>query len=77
MPMSTTYSQVLAVKDRYGRGLMQLPGVVGVGIGSSDRDGLAIRIYLRSADPEILGRLPQQLEGVPVLTEVVGNIVAG
>lgn len=73
---STLYRQVVAVKDQHSGALMRLPGVVGVGISRTTTTGLCIKLYLRWADSDILANVPERLDGVPVVTEVIGEVAA-
>lgn len=61
-----------AVKRRHADGLMALPNVVGVGIGEL-AGGPVIRVYVRAYER---WDGPYELEGIPVMTEVVGDIKA-
>jgi hypothetical protein len=61
-------------KAKHEQTLMAIDGVEGVGIG---RDGLgndAIKVYLR--DSGVKARLPKDLDGYPVETEVTGIVDA-
>jgi len=64
--------RVSQIKDRYDDYLMKLPGVVGHGVALA-RDGsgrIVIRLFLR--EPGVADLL-NELEGVPVETEVTGE----
>lgn len=51
--------------------LMAIPGVKGVGLGDlKQRD--VIVVFMQTANLFALQRIPQELEGYPVRTEVVG-----
>jgi hypothetical protein len=63
------------VLERHEERLMALSGVAGVGI--AERAGRpVILVMLDRPAPELRGRLPAQLEGFAVETEVVGEITA-
>ena len=64
------------VKRRHEAGLLQLPGVVSVGIGRDDSGQPAIIVGLTAANPETESRIPKALEGYPVIVQVVGKITA-
>ena len=73
------------VKARHEVELMALPGVVGVGIGLRQRgakltDEVAIVVMAKGKRPDdkikYSGRLPTELEGVPVDIQIVGDIQA-
>ena len=64
------------VKAKHENRLMATPGVVSVGLGK-DQDGqMAIIVGLDRARPDIEDQLPRQLEGYPVMAQVVGSIKA-
>jgi hypothetical protein len=55
--------------------LMSLPGVMGVGVG--ERDGSpAVVIFVGEVTPEVKGKLPDTLDGYPVVVERSGEITA-
>ena len=64
------------VKTKYESQLLQLPGVVSVGIGRDESGQPAIVIGLESADPATESKLPANLEGYPVKVSIVGKIKA-
>lgn len=68
-------ASVQEVKRRHEAFLMQLRGVVGVGIGKKDgRD--CIRIYVAEDSPKVLAALPHALEEVPVEVVLSGPFKA-
>jgi len=62
-----------AVKDRHTEELMNIPGVVGVGTGNADGRP-CIMVFLADGSPELEARIPETLDGHPVVTEVTGQI---
>jgi len=64
------------VKAKYEAQLLQLPGVVSVGIGRDENGQAAIIIGLESPNPETESKLPTNLEGYPVKVRIVGEIRA-
>lgn len=63
------------VKDRHELEIMSIPGVTGYSI--SSRDGLpVIVVMLENDSPELKSRIPLELEGFEVVTEVTGPIEA-
>ncbi len=54
---------------------MSLQGVVGFGISARGGEPVIV-VYLESDDPVLKGRIPSELEGFRVLTEVTGPIEA-
>ena len=71
MPLS-----IKEVKKQHETRLLQLPGVVSVGIGLNENGQSAIVVGLDKANPETEARLPSQLEGFPVLVRIVGPLKA-
>jgi hypothetical protein len=73
-PESASIGSVEAVKNNHARELMEIDGVEGVGIGK-DRIGRdAIMVYLR--DEATKSRIPSELDGFPVTTQITGLIDA-
>lgn len=64
------------VKAQHEERLLQLPGVVSVGIGQDKNGNPAIIVGLAHPDPETESQLPNRLEGYPVLVRIVGRIKA-
>src|SRR3989475_3467141 len=64
---------VLAVHKRHSAALLRLPGVVGTAVGLLPNGKPGLKVLL--ASPEVRG-LPSALEGIPVITQVPGMIVA-
>jgi hypothetical protein len=61
------------VKARHARRLLELPGVVSVGIGlHAGRD--TIVIGLDRPRPKTQEQVPGQLEGYPVRAELIGEV---
>jgi hypothetical protein len=74
---SRAVAAVSAIKDRHEHDLMQLDGVVGVGVGlASDGSTPTVRVLLQSDSAAIRAQLPNSLEGAPVEVEETGPIVA-
>jgi hypothetical protein len=72
-PKKTPRSRALAVKERHESELLSLPGVEGVGL--TERDGReTIVLYLRGE--EARSGVPEEVEGVPLTTEITGEITA-
>ncbi len=64
------------VKTQHEERLLQLPGVVSVGIGQDENGKQAIIVGLERPDPETESQLPTLLEGYPVVVRFVGRIKA-
>lgn len=63
------------VLARHEEELMRIPGVNGVGIG--ERQGQpVILVMLDRPASELPARIPSEIEGVPVETEVIGEVTA-
>jgi hypothetical protein len=66
--------RVIGIQNRYTRDLMSRPGVIGTATGLDANGNLAILVLTeRAVGP---GRLPATLEGLSVVEEVTGKIVA-
>lgn len=62
------------VQNRHTRELMALPNVIGTATGLDAKGNLAVLVLTERAVGK--GRLPATLEGLPVVEEVTGKIVA-
>ena len=62
------------VKTQHEQRLLQLPGVVSVGIGQDENGNPAIIVGLERPDPETESQLPTRLDGYPVVVRIVGRI---
>jgi hypothetical protein len=69
-------SSIKDVKTKYEAQLLQMPGVVSVGIGRDEHGNSAIIIGLDGPNPETESKLPTMLEGYPVTVHTVGKIKA-
>jgi hypothetical protein len=67
-------SNVQGVKERHESRLLAIDGVTGVGVGADRLGNEAIVVYL--SHPSQAKPIPDQIEGVPVITEVTGEIDA-
>ncbi|MBI5385026.1 MAG: hypothetical protein HZA90_10110 [Verrucomicrobia bacterium] len=63
-----------AAKERHSQALLDTPGVHGHGVGHSPGGQPVIEVYVE--DEPAKGRVPSQLDGVPVRVIVTGPIVA-
>jgi hypothetical protein len=68
-------AQAIQVKARHEEQLLNVPGVVGVGIGLS-KGQVVIKVFLEEMTPELMQRLPDTLDGFSVVPEVTGKIIA-
>lgn len=66
--------EVMAVQDRHTQQLMQLPDVVGTATGLDAAGAVVIKVYTERQ--VAASSLPAELDGVPVVQEVTGRIVA-
>lgn len=65
--------EIRAVKVRHERALLQLPGVVSVGIGLSEEGRQAIIVGLDGPRPETRAQLPAELDGYPLELREIGT----
>ena len=69
--MSETIQQL---KARHEQQLMQLPGVVSVGIGLNEAKHPVIVVGLAEPNPETEARISEILKGYPVRVQVIGDV---
>lgn len=62
------------VKELRKKAIMEIPGVVGIGI--SRGSGNRINIYVKEKTPELLEKIPKVIDGLPVLVVECGEIKA-
>ena len=68
---------IYEVKEKHEMDWMTMPGVTGVAIGERQRaPGLAIKVFVERASPELRGRIPAEIEGYPVEFEATGEFHA-
>jgi hypothetical protein len=62
----------IAVQQRHGREMMNVPGAIGhaVGVGNSP----VLQILVREITPRAQAAAPRQFEGIPVILEEVGDV---
>jgi hypothetical protein len=68
-------AQAIQVKNRHEEQLLNVPGVVGVGIGLS-KSQVVIKVFLEEMTSELAQRLPDTLDGFSVVPEVTGKFIA-
>jgi hypothetical protein len=73
-PMTTPSIQ--DVKKKHEAKLMSLPGVVSVGIGLGPGGRPAVIVGLDKSRPEVQAQIPSQLEGHPLIIQILGLIKA-
>lgn len=64
------------VKKKHENRLMALPGVVSVGIGRDREGNPAVIVGLDGPRSETQARIPPQLEGYPIVIQILGPIKA-
>ena len=69
-------SSIQEVKKQHETLLLDMPGVVSVGIGLDSNGQQAIIVGLDGPRPETEAKIPAVLEGFPVITQIVGSIKA-
>jgi hypothetical protein len=65
---------VKEVMEAHAAALMAIPGVVGVYTGVLDDGTPCIKVMVENRTPELEQKIPQNLEGFPVLIEETGKI---
>ncbi len=70
--MST--EDAIRVMDAHVGELMAIPGVAGVAVGALGDGKPCIRVYVVRETGEHSGKIPKELEGIPVVVEVSGEI---
>ena len=68
--------EVKRVKKRRSKEILKLPGAQGVGISYNDKEGKDAYIVAYVEDESAVARIPKELDGVPVRTEVSGTFQA-
>lgn len=66
-----TQSEIDKVKERHSERLMNMPGVVGVGVERDESGQFVLALHVETDDPHVLGGLPRQVEGYPV--KIIGS----
>jgi hypothetical protein len=66
-----TQSEIDEVKERHSERLMNMPGVVGVGVERDESGQFVLALHVETDDPRVLGGLPRQVEGHPV--KIIGG----
>ena len=64
------------VKKQHEARFLDMPGVVSVGIGLDPNGNQAIIVGLDASNPEIEARIPEMIEGFPVIVQNVGSLKA-
>jgi hypothetical protein len=64
------------VKKKHEARLMSLPGVVSVGIGRDPQGNPAVIVGMDSPRAETQAQIPTQLDGYPLLIQIVGPLKA-
>ncbi len=64
------------VKRSYEAELLALPDVVSVGIGKGEEGSAAIIVGLAKPNPKTKARIPENIDGYPVIVRLTGAIRA-
>ncbi len=70
-----TEQEVKQVKSRHSIGLMQQPGVCGVGVEKDGHGGFFLAVHLDSTQPDAGAAIPDTIEGCPVQRVLSGPFV--
>jgi hypothetical protein len=68
-------ARAIAAQERNANRLLSVPGAVGHAVGFAG-NGVAIKVYVEEITDLARQGVPAQLEGVPVVLEAVGRVVA-
>jgi hypothetical protein len=68
-----TKEEALEVKRKHSAYLLQLPGVVGVGVAEDDSGSCGLILHVESDDPEVLQRIPERIDGCTIKIESSGR----
>lgn len=68
------HEDIKKVMDDHVDELMSVPGVVGVAIGRLEDGNPCLQILVVRAGDELKKKIPEQLEGFPVVIEETGTI---
>lgn len=71
MSKPATLEAARSAKDEAARQLADKADVVGIGLTKTKRGGYAVKVNVRKAPAEAM---PESVQGVPLLIEVVGTI---
>jgi hypothetical protein len=63
-------------KRQHEQQFLNLPGVVSVGIGLDANGNPAIIVGLEAPNPEVEAKIPDRLEGFPVVVQTIGPLKA-
>jgi hypothetical protein len=58
----------------YSDSLMAIPGVVGLYHGQDDSGRTCLKVMVRQRTPEVERRIPERIEGYPVIIDETGEI---
>ena len=71
-----TSSSIQEIKKKHEAKLMSLPGVISVGIGLDPGGRPAVIVGLDKSRPDVQAQIPSQLEGHPLIVQILGPIKA-
>ncbi len=69
-------SSIQEVKKQHEALLLDMPGVVSVGIGLDSNGNQAIIVGLDGSHPETKAKIPAMLEDFPVVIQIIGPLKA-
>ena len=69
-------ASIQEVKKQHETQLLDMPGVVSVGIGLDPNGDQAIIVGMERPDPETEAKIPAIIEGYPVMIQIVGSLKA-
>ena len=73
---NTLPKSIKQIKRELSRELMQYPIVSGIGIETNLQGAEQIKVYLNADDDEFRKTLPDKVDGIPVIVEMIGPVKA-
>jgi hypothetical protein len=71
--LMATEKEVKEIKSKNSAFILGLPGVVGIGVAQDDSGSYGLIVHVDSADPEVLRKVSEQLQGCTVKIEQTGR----
>lgn len=72
-PQIKAFENARKVKEKYESKIMQIPGVVCIGVGADDKNNPTILVCVVKLTNEIKQKIPSELDGIPVNIQETGE----